>query len=103
MKTSRIAAKVAVRLILFLILLALVPTFTNNTLNAQLHNIYITANNKWIFIYPILLLIGFITLLILCTTNKYSKVDLNWLLVLNTFILILYGTVVFIRVSHLIK
>ena len=103
MKTSRIAAKVAVRLFLFLILLALVPFFTGNTTDTQLQNIYITASNKWVFAYPILLALGFIALLVLCTIKKYTKPDLNWLLVLNTLMLIVYGATVFVRILHIIK
>ncbi|EHQ25644.1 hypothetical protein [Mucilaginibacter paludis] len=103
MKISRIAAKVMVRLLLFLVLLALVPFFTGNTMNQQLHEIYIMTNNKWILIFPILLLIGFITLLITCTVQKYTKPDINWLLVLNSVMLIAYGISIYIRLSHLIK
>jgi cytochrome c biogenesis protein CcdA len=103
MKTSRIAAKVIVRLFLFLILLALVPLFTGGTVDKQLQNIYLTTNNKWAFVYPILLILGFIALLVVCTIKKYTKPDLNWLLVLNTTILIIYGIMFYIRLSHLIK
>jgi hypothetical protein len=103
MKISSIAAKVAVRLFLFLILLALLPLFTGHTLDAQLQNIYITTNNKWVLVCPILLILGFIALLVLCTIKKYTKPDLNWLLVLNTVILIVYGAAVYIRIYHLIN
>ncbi|MEO6521467.1 MAG: hypothetical protein ABIN91_07315 [Mucilaginibacter sp.] len=103
MKASQIAAKVVVRLFLFLILLALVPVFTGSSIDKQLQGIYLTTNNKWVLVYPILLILGFITLLIICTIKKYSKPDLNWLLVVNTVVLIVYGITVFIRISHLIK
>lgn len=103
MKTSRIAAKVVVRLFFFLILLALVPVFNGNSLDKQLHDTYIMTNNRWILAYPILLISGFIALLVICTIKKYTKPDLNWLLVLNTLMLIAYGISVFIRISHLIK
>lgn len=103
MKTSQIAAKVAVRLFLFLILLALVPVFTGGNIDKQLQNIYITTNHRWILAYPILLILGFVTLFVMCTIKKYTKPDLNWLLVLNTLMLIAYGVSVYIRLSHLIK
>jgi hypothetical protein len=103
MKASQIAAKVVVRLFLFLVLLALVPVFTGTSIDKQLQGIYVITNNKWILAYPILLILGFITLLIICTIKKYSKPDLNWLLVINTLMLIAYGITVIIRISHLIK
>jgi len=103
MKISQIAAKIVVRLFLFLILLALVPVFTGSGIDKQLQGIYLMTNNKWVLVYPIILILGFIGLLIICTIKKYSKPDLNWLLVVNTVILIVYGITVFIRVSHLIK
>lgn len=103
MKISRIAAKVMVRLSLFLVLLALVPLFTGSTINQQLHDIYIRTNNQWILVFPILLIIGFITFLITCTVQKYTKPDMNWLLVLNSVMLIAYGISIYIRLSHLIR
>jgi cytochrome c biogenesis protein CcdA len=103
MKASQIAAKVSVRLFLFLILLALVPVFTGTSVDKQLQGIYLITNNKWVLAFPILLIAGFVTLLIICTIKKYTKPDLNWLLVVNTVMLIAYGITVFIRVSHFIK
>jgi cation transport ATPase len=102
-KASQIAAKAIVRIFLFLILLALVPVFSGDSFNKQLNNIYFATNNKWILAYPVLLILGFIALLVTCTVKKYTKPDLNWLLVINTVMLIVYGITVFIRISHLIK
>jgi hypothetical protein len=102
MRSSQIAAKVVVRLFFFLILLALVPLFTGGQIDKQLHNTYIMTNNKLALISPILLMLGFIALLVICTIQKYAKPDINWLLVLNTVILIIYGITVYVRISHLI-
>jgi len=52
-------------------------------------------------IFPIILIVGFVSLLIICTKKKYSEPDLNWLLVLNTVILIFYGIAIYIRVYHM--
>jgi hypothetical protein len=101
MKSSQLVAKVVVRLFLFLLLLALVPFFTGDT--SKLQHIYFTGQNKWVLVFPGLLAAGFITLFILCTIKKYSKPDLNWLLVLNTLVLMAYGITLYIRIYQLIK
>jgi hypothetical protein len=102
MKANQIAAKAAARLVLFAILMALVP-FLSGGMDKQLQGIFIMTNNKWLLIPPITIILGFVTLLTLCTVKKYREADLNWLLVLNSVILLAYGIVVFIRIQHLIK
>jgi len=52
-------------------------------------------------IFPAILILGFISLLIICTLKKYQEADLNWLLVLNTLILIAYGIAIYIRIYHM--
>jgi quinol-cytochrome oxidoreductase complex cytochrome b subunit len=101
MKISKIAAKVAVRLFFILVLIAVVP-FTQSD-NSKLQHIYLTAPHKWMFVFPSILVLGFITLTIICTVKKYNEVDLNWLLVLNTLILLAYCTTLYIHVYRLVK
>jgi len=96
MKTSQIAAKAVVRLFFFLLLIALVPYFAGN--NAKLQNFNFVIRHKWTMIFPAILLGGFIGLLVLCTVKKYKEIDLNWLLVVNTLVLIAYGMAIFIKV-----
>jgi hypothetical protein len=38
--------------------------------------------HPYMLAFPILLILGFIALLVLCSVKKYSKADLNWLLVI---------------------
>eukprot|EP01037_Dinobryon_pediforme_P003762 gene3762-3808_t len=68
----------------------------------KLQHIYLTFHHKWEMIFPAILIIGFIALLITCAVKKYEEPDLNWLLVLNSVILIAYGIAIFIRISHMI-
>jgi hypothetical protein len=46
---------------------------------------------------------GFIGLLVTCTIKKYKVVDLNWLLVVNTLVLIAYVAAIFIRIYHAVS
>ena len=99
MKVSRIAAKVMVRLVLFLVILALIPFFTGDS--SALKHLYIITDNKLALAAPILLMLGFITLLVICTRNQYRHADLNWALVINTVVLIAYGVMVFVKIRQL--
>jgi len=96
MKISQIAAKAVVRVFLFMLLLATVPFLQGD--NAKLQNFNFIIHQPWKLIFPILLIAGFVTLLITCTLKKYKAIDLNWLLVINTLVLIAYGVAIFIRV-----
>lgn len=101
MKTSQIAAKIVVRAFVILLVAALVPYYASN--NNKLHNFNFVVYQKWTLIFPALLIAGFIGLLITCTIKKYKVIDLNWLLVVNTLVLIAYGVAVFIRIYHAIS
>lgn len=101
LKVSQIAAKVIVRLFFILLLVSLVPFMEGD--NHKLQNLYFTTTHKWIFVFPIILIGSFITLLVTCTIKKYKEMDLNWLLVLNTAILLAYGATLYIRIWHLVK
>ena len=99
MKTSGIIAKAVSRLFLLLLVLAIVPLFQVDT--NKLQHLYIVSRSKWLFIFPIILIGGFIYFLIRCTLNKYKEPDSNWLLVLNTLILMAYCATIFVRVYQL--
>ena len=98
MKTSQIAAKVVVRAFFSLILAATIPYFAGN--NVKLQHFNFVVPHPWTLVFPALLICGFIGLLVTCTIKKYKVIDLNWLLVVNTLVLIAYGVAVFIRVYH---
>jgi len=101
MKASQIAAKVMVRLFFILVLIAVFPFMEGD--NHKLQNLYFTTRHSWIFVFPIILIVGFIGLLVYCTVKKYREMEMNWLLVLNTLILLAYGATLYIRVWHLVK
>ena len=96
MKASQIAAKTVVRIFLLLLLISTIPFLQGD--NAKLQNFNFIIHQKWTLIFPVLLILGFIGLLITCTIKKYKVADLNWLLVVNTVVLMAYGIAVFIKV-----
>lgn len=101
MKTSQIVAKAVTRLFLLLLLLASIPLFQAD--NDKLQHIYFAGNNKWTLLFPGLLLAGFIGLFIYCTIKKYSVPDLNWVLVINTLVLLIYCATLYVRIYEIIK
>ncbi len=100
MKVSRLVTKIVVRLFFLLLLIALVPPFLLGD-QSKLQHIYLSFHYKWQMIFPAILILGFVSLLIICTVKKYKEQDLNWLLVLNTVILIAYGIAIYIRIYHM--
>ena len=100
MKVNRVVTKIVVRLFFLLLLIALVPPFLQGD-QSKLKHIYLSFHHKWEMIFPGVLIAGFITLLITCAVKKYKEPDLNWLLVLNTLILTIYGAAIFFRIYHM--
>ncbi len=100
MKVNRIVTKIVVRLFFLLLLIALVPPFLLGD-ETKLQNIYLFFRHKWEMIFPAILILGFVSLLIICAVKKYKEQDLNWLLVLNTVILMAYGIAIYIRIYHM--
>ncbi len=88
MKISQIAAKAVVRVFLLLLLVSTIPFLEGN--NSKLQNFQFVVHQKWTLAFPSILVVGFVTLLVLCTIKKYKQVDLNWLLVVNTLVLLAY-------------
>ena len=88
MKISQIAAKAVVRVFLLLLLISIVPFLEGD--NSKLQNFQFVVHQKWTLVFPSILIVGFVTLLVLCTIKKYKQVDLNWLLVVNTLVLLAY-------------
>ncbi len=98
MKFSKAAAKILVRLFFILILIALLPFLTGDA--GGLKHVYLNTDNKLALAAPILLLISFIILLVICTRARYEEADLNWVLIINILILMAYGITVFIRIRQ---
>ena len=99
MKTSAIVAKAVTRLFLLLLVLAVVPLFQADS--GKLQHLYIVTKSKWLFVFPVILISGFVYFFVRCTMKKYTEPDSNWLLVLNTLILMAYCATVFVRVYQL--
>ncbi|HWD87815.1 MAG TPA: hypothetical protein VG367_06780 [Mucilaginibacter sp.] len=101
MKNSRFAAKLVTRLFFLLALFAIIPLFKVD--HDKFSRLYFVTNHKWIWIFPCVLAGSFITLFVGCTIQRYSKPDWNWLLVVNTIVLLAYGVSLYIRVLHLVS
>ncbi|AMR31896.1 hypothetical protein A0256_10910 [Mucilaginibacter sp. PAMC 26640] len=101
MKASQIAAKAVVRIFFILLLLALLPFAQGDT--SKLQHLYFAPKHAYMLAFPILLILGFIALLVICSIKKYSKADLNWLLVINTVVLIAYTATLYFSIYRMIK
>ncbi len=99
MKTSGIVAKAVARLFLLLLLLAIIPLFRVEP--DKLQHLYIVSKSKWLFVFPVILIGGFVYFFIRCTIERYSKEDSNWLLVINALVLMAYCATLFMRVYEL--
>jgi quinol-cytochrome oxidoreductase complex cytochrome b subunit len=88
MKISQIAAKAVVRVFFLLLLISTIPFLEES--NSKLQSFQFVVHQKWTLVFPSILIVGFVTLLVLCTLKKYKQVDLNWLLVVNTLVLLAY-------------
>jgi hypothetical protein len=100
MKASRFLTKIVIRVFFVLVFFALVPVFIGD--QSKFKNIYFTFRHKWEMIFPLVLLTCFITLLITCAYRKFNELELNWLLILNTVILTVYGIAIFIKIAHMV-
>jgi cytochrome bd-type quinol oxidase subunit 2 len=101
MKVSQIAAKAVVRVFFIMLIMALIPYLQGD--NTKLEHLYLMPKNVWSLAFPILLILGFVVLLVICSIKKYNKQDLNWLLVVNTLVLIAYAVTLYIRIYQLTK
>lgn len=99
MKTSSIVAKAISRLFILLLLLAIIPLFQADS--SKLQHLYIVTQSKWLFFFPVILISGFVYFFTRCTLKKYTEPDSNWLLVINTVVLMAYCATLFIRVYEL--
>lgn len=99
MKTSGIVAKAVSRLFLILVLLAAVFLFKDDS--TKLQHLYIVTKSKWMFVFPVILIGGFVFFFIRCTIKRYTEPDSNWLLVINTLVLMAYSITLFLRLYEL--
>lgn len=100
MKVNQLVTKIIIRAFFILLVAALVPFLQGD--QSKLQHIYLSFHHWWQLIFPVLLIASFITLLITCMVKKYKEQELNWLLVLNTFVLMIYIVAIFIRVWKMV-
>jgi hypothetical protein len=101
MKNSRFAAKLVTRLFFLLLLFAIIPLFKVDS--SKLNQLYFVPSHRWIWVFPGILVASFVTLFTGCTMQRYTKPDWNWLLVVNTLVLLAYCASLYIRVLHLVS
>lgn len=99
--SSRFVAKLVTRLFFLLLLFAIIPLFRVDS--SKLQHLYFVTTHKWIWIFPCVLVGAFVTLFVGCTMQKYNKPDWNWMLIINTLVLVAYCATLYIRVIHLVS
>jgi uncharacterized transporter YbjL len=97
MKLSKFFAKLMVRMFFILILAAGVGIWQGGDKLKHLGYINLL---QWRMIFPALLISGFIALVIAASIKKYNNMELNWLLVVNTLMLIIYAMAIFMKVAY---
>jgi hypothetical protein len=97
MKLSKFFAKLMVRMFFILILAAGVGIWQGGDKLKHLGYINLL---QWRMIFPALLIGGFIGLLLAASIKKYNNMELNWLLVVNTLMLIIYAMAIFMKVAY---
>ena len=99
---SQFAAKLLVRLFILLLLFAFAPVVLEQEASRSYNETVVYIENKWALVFPGLLFLSFLVLLVLTLRYKYQKTDLNWMLSLNTGLLIVYVTLVYVRLYPII-
>ncbi|MGV3761862.1 hypothetical protein [Parapedobacter sp.] len=99
---SQFAAKILVRLFILLLLFAFAPVVLEQEATRSYSDTFVYIENKWALIFPGLLFVSFLVLLFLTLRHKYQKTDLNWMLSLNSALLIAYVTLVYVRLYPII-
>ncbi|WP_036601858.1 hypothetical protein [Olivibacter sitiensis] len=95
--TSKFVSKLLVRLFVILLVLGVLPIFVDEQVKSNLEVTYVYIENKWVFIFPLILFLSFLTLLILAGRAKNEQDDLNWMLSLNTLLLIIYIVLLYVK------
>jgi hypothetical protein len=100
MKVSKLVTKIVLRV--FFILLAVAAFVFFQADKGKFDHIYFGFAHWWQMVFPAIIIVSFIILVITCTIKRYNEPQLNWLLVVNTVVLIAYGFAIFIKVSHMV-
>ncbi|HJT75119.1 MAG TPA: hypothetical protein VJ720_13890 [Chitinophaga sp.] len=98
-KISKIAAKTAIRIFIIILFFGLLPFIAGNQeWDQRIAGAHLIIPSKWTLIAPAILFLGFLTLTIICLKTKYRMPDVNWLLVFNTLILLIYLGMLYSRI-----
>jgi cytochrome bd-type quinol oxidase subunit 2 len=100
---SQIAAKVSSRLFIVLLAIGILPIWLNTEWKDRLDEMYVYIPHQWTLIFPVLFLISFLTLYILAAQKKFKNEEYNWLLTLNSTLLIIYLVLLFYRLYPMIQ
>ena len=84
----------------FILLLVATVLFIQGDQSKYQH-IYFTFANPWQMVFPAIIIFAFIFLFIACAIKKYNEPEMNWLLVVNTIVLVAYGIADFIKISKM--
>ncbi|MGK6349879.1 hypothetical protein [Parapedobacter sp. DT-150] len=99
---SKFIAKLLVRLFILLLLFALAPFVFEKKTARPLEQTFVYMEHKWALIFPGLLFLSFFVLLVLTLRHRYQQTDLNWMLSLNTALLVVYVVMLYVRLYPLI-
>lgn len=99
---SQIAAKVTSRLFIVLLAIGILPVWFNPEWKARLDESYLYIPQQWTLIFPVLLLLMFVTLYISAATRKFQHTEYNALLTLNSILLIIYLLLLYKRLYPMI-
>ena len=100
MRVSKLITKIIIR-IFFILLLAVAFLFFSGD-QAKYQHIYFSFTHKWQMVFPAIIVLSFLVLFVACARKRYNEPEMNWLLVVNTVVLLAYGIAVFIKVSSLV-
>ena len=99
LKISQVAAKTAIRVFIIILFCGVLPFIAGHQpWDDRLETTHLVIPNKWTLIAPAVLFLGFLSLAIICKKKKYQEQDINWLLVLNTVILLIYLVLLYSRI-----
>jgi len=101
MKVSKFVTRIVLRVFVILLVAAIVPLFQAD--QSKLQHIYLTFHYSWQLIFPVIIVISFLVLLVVCGRKKFNEPDTNWLLVVNTVVLLAYVIAIFIKVIHMVE
>jgi small-conductance mechanosensitive channel len=100
MKVSKLVTKIILRVFFILLLVALVPYFQGD--QSKYQHIYFAFTHTWEIIFPAIIILSFLFFLIACAYKRFNEPQLNWLLVVNTVVLLVSGIAIFIKVSRMV-